>query len=164
MSIKAYWHITIYVPSSYMITCCYEVKLHKLGNTGVAKRCRLSFGWPIAPSYMSPNAGRGVAGSQPMSTAVHMEGTRINFGDLTPYLTYGEHPENIEWFLEDQAFLGSSNMIRFLAHPLTPPPGIKLSLSSCVSPVELADGRGGGGGGLGVVEPNHTAARTPCRL
>jgi hypothetical protein len=29
-------------------------------------------GWPIAPSYMSPNSGeRGVAGYQPMSTAVH---------------------------------------------------------------------------------------------
>jgi hypothetical protein len=33
------------------------------------------FPWPIVPSYMSPNAGRGggVTGSQPMSTAVHME-------------------------------------------------------------------------------------------
>jgi hypothetical protein len=32
-------------------------------------------GWPIAPSYMSPNAGGGgcLAGSQPMNTAVHME-------------------------------------------------------------------------------------------
>jgi len=31
----------------------------------------------------------GVAGSQPMSTAVHMErGAQINFGDLPPYLTY----------------------------------------------------------------------------
>ncbi len=30
-------------------------------------------GWPKAPSYMSPNAGGGGAGSQPMSTAVHME-------------------------------------------------------------------------------------------
>ncbi len=47
--------------------------------------------WPIAPSYMSPNAGdggRGVVESQPMSTAVHItwQGTQINFGDLTPYL------------------------------------------------------------------------------
>jgi len=34
------------------------------------------FGWPIVHSYMSPNAGGGgggVAESQPMSTAVHME-------------------------------------------------------------------------------------------
>jgi hypothetical protein len=29
----------------------------------------------------------GVAGSQPMNTAVHME-AKINFGDLTPYLIY----------------------------------------------------------------------------
>ncbi len=44
-------------------------------------------GWPIAPSYMRPNAGGGrggVAVSQPMSTA----GAQINFGDPTPYLTY----------------------------------------------------------------------------
>jgi hypothetical protein len=48
---------------------------------------------PIAPSCMSPNAGggRGVAGSQPMSTAEYSctYGAQINFGDLTPYLTYG---------------------------------------------------------------------------
>jgi hypothetical protein len=42
-------------------------------------------GWPIAYSSMSPNGGRGVAGSQPMSTAVH-NWAQINFGDLTPYL------------------------------------------------------------------------------
>ncbi len=43
---------------------------------------------------MNPNAGgRGVAGSQSMSTAVHKAGAQINFGDLTPYLTYeGESP------------------------------------------------------------------------
>jgi hypothetical protein len=38
---------------------------------------------------MSPNAGDGrVAGSQPMSTAVHAHGAQIKFEDLTPYLTY----------------------------------------------------------------------------
>ncbi len=44
-------------------------------------------GWPIAPSYTSPNArGWGV-----VSTAVYItwHGAQINFGDLTPYLTYG---------------------------------------------------------------------------
>ncbi len=38
---------------------------------------------------MSPIAGeggKGVAGSQPMSTSVHR--AQINYGDLTPYLTY----------------------------------------------------------------------------
>jgi hypothetical protein len=51
--------------------------------------------WPIAPSYTSPNAGDlrvmnrwggdgKVAGSQPMSTAVHVtwHGAQTNFGDL----------------------------------------------------------------------------------
>ncbi len=45
--------------------------------------------WPIAPSYTSPIQMRGdggVAGSQPMSTAVHItwHGAQINFGDLPP--------------------------------------------------------------------------------
>ncbi len=43
---------------------------------------------PIAPSYMSPNAGEGVAGPQPMSPTVQYTGAQINFGDLTPYFTY----------------------------------------------------------------------------
>ncbi len=37
-----------------------------------SQRDVIYFGWPIAPSYVSPNAGgAGVTGSQPMSTAVH---------------------------------------------------------------------------------------------
>jgi hypothetical protein len=41
---------------------------------GVSKKMSSILARPIAPSYVSPNAGgRGVAGSQPMSTAVHME-------------------------------------------------------------------------------------------
>jgi hypothetical protein len=37
--------------------------------------------------------GGGVAGSQPMRTAVHnAHGAQINFGYLTIYLTYGRHP------------------------------------------------------------------------
>jgi hypothetical protein len=46
------------------------------------------------PSYTSPNAGGwgegGIAGSKPMSTAVHITwlGAQINFGDLTAFLTY----------------------------------------------------------------------------
>ncbi len=46
-------------------------------------------GWPIAPSYMSPNAegwGVGAAGSQPMSTACT---NKLWISDsVTPYLTY----------------------------------------------------------------------------
>jgi hypothetical protein len=40
-------------------------------SQGVIKKCRLSWLTNSAPSYMSPNAGWGVEGSQPMSTAVH---------------------------------------------------------------------------------------------
>jgi hypothetical protein len=45
---------------------------------------------------MSPNAWgwEGLhAGSPPMSTAVHMR-PKINFGGLTPYLTYEEKVQN----------------------------------------------------------------------
>ncbi len=41
--------------------------------SGVLQRDDVYLGWPIAPLYMSPNAGGGGggAGSKPMSTAVH---------------------------------------------------------------------------------------------
>ncbi len=58
---------------------------------GVTRRCRLSCLTNSTPRFMSPNAGRGaVAGSQPIGTALHItwHGAQINFGDLTPYLTY----------------------------------------------------------------------------
>ncbi len=51
-------------------------------------------------------------------------------------------PESIEWFIEDQAFLPSDYF------PPPPPSQQVVSLSqySCVLPVELTDGRGGGFG------------------
>jgi hypothetical protein len=44
--------------------------------------------WPIPPHIYESKRG-GVAGSQPMSTAVHITwpGAQINFGDLPPYLS-----------------------------------------------------------------------------
>ncbi len=48
--------------------------------------------WSIAPLVYEPKYGRGRGcGSQPMRTAVHItwHGAQMNFGDLTPYLTYG---------------------------------------------------------------------------
>ncbi len=61
---------------------------------GVTKRCRLSLLTNSALVYESQcggDGGGGVAGSQPMSIAVHITwlGAQINFGDLPPYLTYG---------------------------------------------------------------------------
>ncbi len=47
-------------------------------------------GWPIAPSYMSPNAEGEGGELQGLSQWVQLyTGAQINFGDLTPYLTYG---------------------------------------------------------------------------
>jgi hypothetical protein len=45
-----------------------------------------------------PNCGggRGVAGSQPMSTAVHKSPNKL--GDLTPYLTYGYNIHYVIYF------------------------------------------------------------------
>ncbi len=49
------------------------------------------FGWPIAPTYMSPNVGEG--GLQGISQWVQLyTGAQINIGDLTPYLTYDPDP------------------------------------------------------------------------
>jgi hypothetical protein len=50
--------------------------------------------WPIAPSYMSPIAGGWgvvceVSANEYWSWSAH--GAQINFGDLTPYLTYYVH-------------------------------------------------------------------------
>ncbi len=58
---------------------------------GVTRRCRLSWRTNSALVNKSKCAGTGwVVGSQPMSAAVHItwHGAEINFGDLTPYLTY----------------------------------------------------------------------------
>jgi hypothetical protein len=43
-------------------------------------------GWPIALSYMNPNAGACGVSANVYSCA---HGAQITFGDLTPYLTYG---------------------------------------------------------------------------
>ncbi len=63
-----------------------------LETKGVTKRCRLSLLTNSALVYESKRGGRGgVAGSQPMSTAVHITwhgGAQINFGDLPTHLTY----------------------------------------------------------------------------
>jgi hypothetical protein len=45
-------------------------------------------GWPIAPSYMSPNAGGGGGCGFLANEYSCAHGAQINFGDLTPYLTY----------------------------------------------------------------------------
>ncbi len=57
----------------------------------LTKRCRLSLLTNSALVLQVQIRGRGgIAGSQPMSSAVHItwHGAQINFGDLPPYLTY----------------------------------------------------------------------------
>jgi hypothetical protein len=49
-------------------------------------------GWPIASSYMSPNAKRGGELRGLKQWVQLYTGAQINFGDLTPYLTYGCYP------------------------------------------------------------------------
>jgi hypothetical protein len=70
---------------------------------GVTKRCRLSLLTNCAPRIRVPMRGEGgFAGSQPMSTAVHISrdnGVQINFGDLPPYLTFGFQSSDIVQYL-----------------------------------------------------------------
>ncbi len=58
-------------------------------------------GWPIAPSYMNPNAGGGEL--RGLSQWVQLyTGAQINFGDLTPYLIYEKYSQillpSMHWF------------------------------------------------------------------
>ncbi len=57
----------------------------------VTRRRRLSLLTNSALVYRVQMRGGGIAGSWPMSAAVHItwHGFRINFGDLPPYLTHG---------------------------------------------------------------------------
>jgi hypothetical protein len=53
-------------------------------------------GWPMAPSYMSPNAGGrggGVAGSQPVSTAVHRSPNKLwRYNSISTTVYLGGEP------------------------------------------------------------------------
>jgi hypothetical protein len=57
-------------------------------------------GWPIAPSYMSPNAGGGGRGElRGLSQRIQLyTGAQKNSGDLNPYLTY----DSLSYHLEDR--------------------------------------------------------------
>ncbi len=51
--------------------------LSRIAIAGGLQRDVIYLGWPIAPSYMSPMGGGGVAESQPMSTAVRGRSTKL---------------------------------------------------------------------------------------
>ncbi len=105
-------------------------------DKGVTKRCRLSLLTNSALLYECKSEGiGGVAGSQPIRTAVHITWHEdlINFGDLPPHfnlcfryraLKVSRHPETSEWGLKEYickgpslvGFLGSScHYKRFLS-------------------------------------------------
>ncbi len=69
--------------------------------------------------------------------------------------------ESIDWLIEDQAFSLSSDLAPTPRPSLPPLPSA--SCLSCVSPVELTNGRKGGGEGMGN-EQNHTTSRKPGPL
>jgi hypothetical protein len=80
---------------------------------GVTKRCRLS----RTCIYTSPNAGGwGAAGTkpEPVSKAVHItwHGAQINFGDLTPYLTYASDLVDLVCLGHDHAVPLDNHSIR----------------------------------------------------
>ncbi len=80
-----------YLSPIILIKLLHSIVTKFIVMQGVTKRCRLSWLTNSALVYASPNAWEwGVAGSQTMRTAVHItcHGAQINFGDLTPYLTY----------------------------------------------------------------------------
>jgi hypothetical protein len=61
-------------------------------------------------------------------------------------------PKRMYCIVEDQAFSPSSDLVPSPSPPSPPSrqQTVFLSLSSCVSPVELTDGSGGGGEGEGA--------------
>ncbi len=69
------------------IVACYTAALPFPAPRGF-QRDVVYLGWPIAPTYMSPNAGVGKE-LWVLSQWVQLyTGAQINFGDLTQYLTY----------------------------------------------------------------------------
>ncbi len=80
-----------FLHASSLTRCILDFCLAWVPNSqGVTKRCRLP--WPTNSALVyEPKCG---GGEWPMSTAVHRKwvqldtGAQINFGDLTPYLTY----------------------------------------------------------------------------
>ncbi len=72
-------------------------QIKKSSYTGIRglQRDVVYLGWPIVPSYMSPNAGGG-GELRCLSLWVQLHtGAQINFGDLTLYSTYGRDASSV---------------------------------------------------------------------
>jgi hypothetical protein len=59
---------------------------------GVTKRCRLSWLTNSALVYEPKCGGRGWGVAGALANEYSCAGAQINFGDLTPYLTYEKDP------------------------------------------------------------------------
>ncbi len=70
-------------------TAVQPMCLSRLAQIRGLPRDVVYLGWPIATSYMSPNAGGGGGCGVSANEDSFTQGAQINFGDLTPYLTYG---------------------------------------------------------------------------
>ncbi len=108
----------------------------EMAGTGLSRGLQkdvVYLGWPIAPSYMRPNAGGG--GSCGVSANEYSctlyTGAQINFGDLSPYLTYGVE----DW---EKSGLGNTLLHRSIHQFITP--------NSSYIPPSMCDGRGGAAG------------------
>ncbi len=85
----------------------------------VLQRDVVYLSWPIAPLYVSPNAGGGVS----CGVLVQLyTGAQINFGDLTPYLTYAFFPSD-PYNRRPLVSPGKTPKGRYFASQLTPPDG-----------------------------------------
>ncbi len=79
-------HVTIQHLRVWPVRCSVVSKITIILTAGGSQR-DVCPGWPIAPSYMSPNAGGGGCGVSANEYSC-ADGAQINFGDPTPYLTY----------------------------------------------------------------------------
>ncbi len=74
-------------------------------NRGL-QRYVVYLGWPIAPSYMSPNAEGEGGRLWPWGLSQWVQlytGAQLNFGDLTSYLTYACRIRILHYFLRVRA-------------------------------------------------------------
>jgi hypothetical protein len=78
------------LPYRLPIRNCPACHLSSLYTSQGVTRDVVCLGWSL-PSYMSPNAG---SSANEYSCAY---GAQINFGDLTPYLTYNTSVPLIDW-------------------------------------------------------------------
>ncbi len=84
-----FWYLTLQKVLVQFTYCAFFIKFSfQIGTLPQGLQRDVYLGWPIAPSYMGPNAGGG-GQLRGLSHWVQLyTGAQINFGDLTPSFTY----------------------------------------------------------------------------